>query len=129
MQQDRASAASTVVWFEIPSVDFDRATRFYETIFDTRLGRETIDTMKLGVFPYDRMKGISGAVVHSANLKPAAGGALVYLNCNGKLEAVAGRVKDAGGSIVSPRVDLPNDLGSFYLVRDTEGNVVGLHAA
>jgi predicted enzyme related to lactoylglutathione lyase len=129
MQNEPASAASTVVWFEIPSVDFDRATRFYETIFDAKLGRETVDTMKLGVFPYDRAKGVSGAVVHSPNAKPAAGGTLVYLNCNGKLDAVAGRVKAAGGTLVSPRVDLPNNLGSFYLVRDTEGNVVGLHAA
>jgi predicted enzyme related to lactoylglutathione lyase len=129
MQHEPASAASTVVWFEIPSVDFDRATRFYETIFDAKLGRETVDTMKLGVFPYDRMKGVSGAVVHSPNAKPAAGGALVYLNCNGRLDDVAGRVKEAGGALVSPRVDLPNSLGSFYLVRDTEGNVVGLHAA
>ncbi len=129
MQQEPVSAASTVVWFEIPSVDFERATRFYETIFDAKFGLQTVETTKLGVFPYDPMKGVSGAIVHSPNQKPGTGGALVYLNCNGRLDAVAGRVKEAGGSLVSPRVDLPNNLGSFYLMRDTEGNVVGLHAA
>jgi predicted enzyme related to lactoylglutathione lyase len=126
---DRVANKSTVVWFEIPSADFDRAAKFYETIFGTQLKREGMVGMKLGVFPYDQGNAISGAVIHSDRQKPGATGTVVYLNCNGRLEEVAGRVKAAGGKVLSPRVDLPDAMGSFYMVEDTEGNVVGLHAA
>jgi predicted enzyme related to lactoylglutathione lyase len=129
MSAERVARSSVAVWFEIPSADFDRAARFYETIFATTLRREDMGAMKLGVFPYDQARGISGAVMQSPNRKPGGDGALVYLNCDGKLDAVVGRVKGAGGAVVSPRVDLPDGMGAFYLVRDTEGNVVGLHAA
>ncbi|MFL6640407.1 MAG: VOC family protein, partial [Paraburkholderia graminis] len=37
------SASSKVVaWFEIPSVDFDRAVRFYEAALDVKLNRQEI---------------------------------------------------------------------------------------
>ena len=55
---------NVVVWFEIPAADFDRAATFYETIFDTRLNRETFGGPKMGVFSYDRPK-VSGCVMEA----------------------------------------------------------------
>ena len=39
-------------WFEIPSNDFARATRFYEALFDTTLRIEgaTADLMQMAIF-------------------------------------------------------------------------------
>ena len=56
-------------------------------------------------------------------------GTVVYLNCNGRLDEVAGRVEDAGGKLLTPRVDLPGEMGAIYQIADSEGNRVGLHAA
>jgi predicted enzyme related to lactoylglutathione lyase len=56
-------------------------------------------------------------------------GTVVYLNCNGQLEDVVGRVEKAGGALLTPRVDLPAGMGAFFHIRDSEGNRVGLHAA
>ena len=116
------------VWFEIPSLDFDRAVAFYEAIFSAPLKRETMGEMRMALFPYSP-GAVSGAVIESPNHKPAAGGTLVYLNCNGRLDEVAGRVGSAGGKVLSGKVTLPDEMGDFFIIGDTEGNVLGLHAA
>ncbi len=127
-RDNRDKSRNVVVWFEIASLDFDRAVAFYETIFATPLRREEMGAMRLAVFPYDGT-GVSGAVVGSAQHRPGAGGTLVYLNCDGRLDAVVGRVEAAGGTVLSERVTLPDAMGAFFIVGDSEGNVVGLHEA
>jgi len=120
--------SNVAVWFEIPARNLDRATGFYETILATHLKRETIGETAMAVFPYER-PGVSGAVVAMPAAEAAAGGTIVYLNCDGKLAEVIGRVEAAGGKVLTPRVDLPGEMGSFFHIRDSEGNRIGLHAA
>jgi len=122
-----AERENIAVWFEIPAADFDRAATFYETIFDTRLRRETFGGGRMGVFPYDRPK-VSGAVMEAPELAGQPTGTVVYLNCNGHLDEVAGRVEKAGGALLTERVELPPGMGAFFHIRDSEGNRVGLHA-
>ncbi|MEI9901526.1 MAG: hypothetical protein WDN31_16905 [Hyphomicrobium sp.] len=55
------------------------------------------------------------------------GGTVVYLNCDGRLDEVAGRVEKAGGKLLTPRIDLPRNMGAFLHIRDSEGNRIGLH--
>ena len=123
-----AERDNVAVWFEIPAADFDRAAAFYETIFDTTLKRETFGGPRMGVFPYDRPM-VSGCVMEAPDLAGKAGGTVVYLNCTGHLDEVVGRVEKAGGALLTPRIDLPPGMGSFFHIRDSEGNRVGLHAA
>jgi predicted enzyme related to lactoylglutathione lyase len=119
---------NVVVWFEIPAADFERAAKFYETIFEAKLKRETFGGPKMGVFPYDRPK-VSGCVMEAPELAGKAGGPVIYLNCNGHLDAVVSRVEAAGGAVLTPRIDLPPGMGAYFHIRDSEGNRVGLHAA
>ena len=118
---------NVAVWFEIPAVDFDRAAEFYETIFSAKLKRETFGDKRMGVFPYDR-PGVSGCVMEAPKLVGADTGTVVYLNCNGHLAEVAGRVEKAGGKLLTPRIEIGGDMGAFFHIRDSEGNRVGLHA-
>lgn len=116
------------VWFEIPAADFDRATGFYEALFDASLKREDVGPYRLAVFPYDR-PSISGAVIAGPKLTPAADGSIVYLNVDGRLDETLSRVPALGGSVALPRTELPRDLGAFAHIIDTEGNRVGLHTS
>ena len=50
------------VWFEIPTIDLDRAQRCYETLFDQPLRREDFGGMPMAVFPHEK-PGSSGALV------------------------------------------------------------------
>lgn len=121
------SRTNVAVWFEIPSVDFDRATAFYEALFGVSLRRETIGGGTLGVFPYEQ-PALSGCVINGPMYRPAADGPVIYLNADGKLDDILARVASLGGSVVTPKIALPPGMGFFAHIRDTEGNRVGLHS-
>ncbi|MEO8668940.1 MAG: hypothetical protein ABI399_10510 [Bauldia sp.] len=99
----------------------------YEKIFGTSLKRETFGPQRMAVFPYER-PGVSGAVMEAPHLAGKDAGTVVYLNCDGHLGEIAGRVEKAGGALLTPRIDLPDGMGAFLHIRDSEGNRVGLHA-
>jgi predicted enzyme related to lactoylglutathione lyase len=117
---------NVAVWFEIPAADFDRATRFYETIFGRKLKQESMGPQRMAVFPYDRPY-ISGCVMDAPAMAGSGSGTVVYLNCDDRLAEVAARVEAAGGALLTPKIDLPPGMGAFFHVRDSEGNRIGLH--
>ena len=120
------SGNNTISWFEIPASDFERAVAFYEKIFGKTLKREAMGPMQMAMFPYEQ-PGVSGAVVQGGPYQPGeTKGTVVYLDCDGRLDAVLGRVKDAGGSIAFPKTALPG-MGAYAHIVDSEGNRVGLH--
>jgi predicted enzyme related to lactoylglutathione lyase len=81
----------------------------------------------MAIFPYGD-GGIGGALLLGENAPaPGAQGVLVYLNAEPSIDAVLARVQDAGGRILSPKLELPGDIGFIAQVVDTEGNRIGLH--
>ena len=115
-------------WFEIPVRDLDRAQPFYEALLAQPLRRETMGPQTLAVLPYAK-PGVGGALIAGAQVgAPSTGGALVYLNVNPSLDAAVARGVAAGGRVVTPRVELPGDMGAFVHLLDCEGNRIGLHA-
>jgi predicted enzyme related to lactoylglutathione lyase len=121
-----AEANRAIAWFEIPSVNFERAVRFYETALDTKLRREDFGT-PMALFNYDE-SSTGGCIVESTTLEPSATGVLVYLNARPTVNATLERVKRAGGKVEGPAVQLPKDIGWIGFFTDTEGNRVGLHS-
>ena len=118
---------NTINWFEIPTTDLDRASRFYEAVLGASFKREhSPDTdLHMAVFQGEEAS-VRGALIADKRRKPVSDGALVYLNAR-DLDASLARIDKAGGSVVMPKTDI-GDPGFIALVRDTEGNVVGLHA-
>jgi hypothetical protein len=123
------AARAAINWFEIPVHDLDRAQAFYEALLGEALRRESMGPQTLAVLPYAE-PGVGGALIAGApGLAPGAAGTLVYLNVNPVLDDAVARAVAAGGELVTPRVDLPDGMGSFVHLRDPEGNRIGLHAA
>jgi uncharacterized protein len=120
---------SAINWFEIPVRDMDRAQAFYERMLGKSLRRELMgSSCMLAVIPYEQ-PGVGGALMAGSEApQPATQGALVYLNAEPSLDAALERAVAAGGTITMPRVELPDGMGSFAHVLDTEGNRIGLHA-
>jgi hypothetical protein len=118
------------VWFEIPCADLDRAARFYETILGRNLKKDKLGNPGNGIciFP-SQPGGITGALVKRAFQKPGRAVTMVYLNCDGELDAVIARVSQAGGLILMPRTPVPGGYGAFACLKDSEGNHVGLHTS
>jgi uncharacterized protein len=115
-------------WFEIPTVDIDRAQTFYERILGVPLKREPMGETELAVFPYGGRPHVSGALIRHAECHPAVQGSVVYLSVD-NLEPVLQRVEQHGGDTIVPRTEIPGDMGFFAQFRDTEGNRVGLWSA
>lgn len=117
---------NAINWFEIPCEDLDRATVFYETILGEPMQRQAAEP-PMSFFSSERA-GTGGTLVKRPFQKPGRGGAMVYLNCDGDLDAVLSRVRSAGGLVLMPKTPVPGGHGHFACLRDSEGNHVGLHS-
>ena len=114
-------------WFEIFVGDLERAARFYQTVLGVELRRENEDGRPMALFASAVQDGVGGALVRQPGREPTENGVIVYLDANGKLDASLARVEQAGGKVVMPKTDI-GPPGFIALVRDTEGNLVGLHS-
>ncbi len=122
---------NAISWFEIPATDLARATKFYETIFNTALIPVDMPNIKMRMFPItDMQNGIGGAVVDSGGFhKPSAtDGPLIYLNGNPDLQNILDKVEAAGGKIAVPKTIISEAFGFMAIIIDTEGNRIGLHS-
>jgi predicted enzyme related to lactoylglutathione lyase len=114
---------TVINWFEIPATDLERAARFWEKVLATELKRESFLGTPHAIFGKDPSRG---AVVQDEKLRPAGTGTRIYLDAP-DLDGALGRVKAAGGEVVLGRTAI-GPAGFIGLVKDTEGNVIGLHA-
>lgn len=121
---------NAISWFEIPSTDLDRATKFYEAIFGVSLIVMDMGDIKMRMFPLDDMMGVGGAIVDSGGFhKPSAtDGPLIYLNGNPDVQNVLDKVEKAGGKIMVPKTEISPEYGFMAVFIDTEGNRIGLHS-
>jgi predicted enzyme related to lactoylglutathione lyase len=126
-QQEKQAMKQVINWFEIPAANFERAVTFYENVFATKLRREEVNDMKLGVFPYD-VPGPSGAVCKMPQLQPGPDGTLIYLNAGTDVAPVLARVNANGGTVVLDKTLIRDDIGYIGIFIDSEGNRVGVHA-
>jgi len=119
-----------ISWFEIPTTDLERATKFYEAIFSFTMIPLDMPNIKMRMFPVADQLSVGGALVDSNGFhKPSASdGPLVYLNGNPDLQKVLDKVEAAGGKILVPKTEISPEYGSMAVFFDTEGNRIGLHS-
>ena len=128
MSQAPTASTNAVAWFEIPVRDIDRAQTFYATLLGAPLRREAMGANTLAVFPYSG-SGVGGCLMAGADVvEPSSSGTLVFLDAGPSLDAALARVDAAGGRVATPKVQLPDGMGCYAHITDTEGNRVGLHA-
>ena len=120
-----ADKRSWTNWFEIPVSDFDRAQKFYETVFKMKINAMDFGSFKMGIFPH---KDVGCAIVQGESYNPGTQGATVYLNANPDLTDALGRVESSGCEILQSKKQISPDHGYMALFIDTEGNKVALHS-
>jgi len=122
--------ANPVRWFEIYVQDMNRAKKFYESVFQTKLSKmnSTAKEMDYWTFPPMIMDqaGTSGAIVKMDGVPSGGMGTIVYFGCEDC--AVEGaRAEQFGGKIKDKKMSI-GEFGYISLVFDTEGNLIGLHS-
>ncbi|GAC1351475.1 MAG: VOC family protein [Polyangiales bacterium] len=117
---------NTLNWFEIAVTDMDRAVKFYQDLLGIVLRRELFAGTPNAIFPKEE-KGTGGSLVLDAKRTPGNSGTVVYLDATGQLDEVVKRASSLGGTVLLPTTAI-GDPGFIALIRDSEGNTVGLHA-
>lgn len=118
-------STASLTWFEIPCIDIERAAAFYFSV----LGRELIDhqdDVPMRIFPAGE-EMTTGALVVRPGMHPGASGTIVFLRCESDLDTAMARVEPAGGAVIVPKMPVPGGFGEFFVLRDSEGNSVGVH--
>jgi len=114
-------------WFEIPVKDLDRASKFYEKVFDVKLSPEVMGGMKLAMFPYtEGATGAPGALVVGDSYEPSHAGTVVYFSVEDILETLR-RINTNGGKTLIPKTAI-GQYGFIAQYEDTEGNRLALHS-
>lgn len=114
-------------WFEIPTIDFERAVKFYESVFQIELQRENYGG-EVAVFPGTETSTSGALVAPQEGYVPGPAGAVVYLDAGQDLQPVLERAAKSGGQMLLPKTALPPGMGFYAHILDCEGNRVGLHS-
>jgi predicted enzyme related to lactoylglutathione lyase len=118
---------NAINWFEIPVKNFDRAKKFYGTLFNAEIVVMPHPEYKYGMLPSDMANGVGGGIVEGEGFEPSMKGPLIYLNGGDDLSIPLAKVEAAGGKILLPKTSIgPN--GFMAHITDTEGNKIALHS-
>ena len=114
-----------IVWFDIPVLDLERASNFYQKVLEVKIesygGDSPVAVMEHG--PGD----VSGCLFRGEGEEPSMQGPLLYFNVDGRLEEATRIAGEQGGEVLqAPHSIGPH--GSRSIIRDSEGNRIVLHS-
>ncbi len=115
--------ANTIVWFDLPVLDLQRAIDFYSNVLQTKV---TEEYPGVAVFAHGG-DDVAGCLFFSDTHKPARDGAMLYFNVNGRLDDAVAVARQHGGMIEQP----PHAIGPHgfrSVLIDSEGNRIVLHS-
>jgi uncharacterized protein len=114
-------------WFEIPAINFSRATKFYKGILGLEIQETEMFGTKMGFFPSDQ-KNVTGAIVQGEDYKTSNDGVTIYLNGGKDLQFILDKVARFGGKVIVSKTQISPEMGYFAMFIDTEGNKLALHS-
>lgn len=112
---------------EIPTADFSRAMKFYQSILNVNIEKIDMDGTLMGVLPNEEGT-VNVCLVKGNDYKPTTDGAVVYLNAGNDLQPMLDKVLQNGGQVIVPKTEISPEIGFFAQFIDTEGNRLGLHS-
>jgi predicted enzyme related to lactoylglutathione lyase len=115
------TAASPVVWTEIPVRDLAAARAFYERVLGVAMEEVTMGGTPTAVLPY----GEGGVSMNLQQGEPAADGKGPVIHfAVPDVPAAVERAWEAGGKVLSPVLDIP--IGRMCYCADPDGNRFGV---
>ena len=121
--------SNPICWFEIHIQDMNRAKKFYESVFETRLSKPESPAGGMDYWTFsmeDKGYGATGALVRMVGAPSGGNSTLVYFNCE-DCAVQAKRAADHGGKVFKEKFSI-GQYGFISLVFDPEGNMIGLHS-
>jgi predicted enzyme related to lactoylglutathione lyase len=119
--------SNSVGWFEIYVQDMPRAQGFYEAVFGVELAKLDGPDGEMWAFPGNSERyGAPGSLVKMPGIPSGGNSVLVYFNC-ADCAVQAAKAAQAGGRVEREKFSI-GQYGFIALVKDTEGNMIGLHS-
>jgi uncharacterized protein len=123
---------NSVVHFEIPADDIERAQKFYKELFGWNIekaGEMPYWIAKTGECDENEMPKESGFIngglmERNAEQDPSGVKPVIVIKVEDLTEHLK-KIEEAGGKVVMPAMDV-GDMGHYARIEDTEGNVVGV---
>lgn len=116
-----------VVHFEIHAADPERAAQFYQAAFGWRATH--IPALDYWMLATGEGPGIDGGLLRRRGPEPSEGQPVNAFVCTlgvDNLDAALAGALAAGGTLAVPRMPIPG-VGYVAYMKDTEGNIFGLH--
>ncbi len=129
---------NSIVHFEIPADDVERAQTFYTEIFGWKIKKFDMPaTGSTGGDPYfivhtaetdeKGMVKTPGAINGGMMKRKQPGQPFMnYINVN-SIDEMLVKIKEKGGEICMPKTEIAKGMGWIACFKDTEGNMIGLH--
>ncbi|WP_283687525.1 VOC family protein [Dysgonomonas sp. Marseille-Q5470] len=116
-----------VAFFEIPSVDFNRAVKFYELVLGISFNAMDFGHEKMAFFPEESGK-CPGAISYTPDFNPSKDGVLISFSVE-SIETSLDNVVKSGGKRIIPKTKIEAErVGYFATFIDSEGNSIGLYS-
>lgn len=120
------AGGNPVGWFELYVADMARARAFYTAVFGFAF-TQLESPIELWAFPSQPGGyGAGGALAKIDGLAPGGNSVIVYFGC-ADCSVQAELAARHGGEVVKPKFSI-GQYGHIALVRDSEGNMIGLHS-
>jgi predicted enzyme related to lactoylglutathione lyase len=114
---------NTIVHFEIPADDVQRAKKFYEDAFGWKIS----DPWNMNYFMVETKdkgeEGINGGLMQR---KMPGQPFMNYINVPSIDESLKA-IEKAGGKVAMPKTEIGSGMGWIAAFIDTEGNIMGFH--
>jgi predicted enzyme related to lactoylglutathione lyase len=110
-----------VVYFEFHAPDVPASMRFYEQAFGWKFNRFPGEEEYYSITTGEGSDGINGGLMKSRDNQPRTVNAIQVEN----LDQMLSRVTGAGGTVVVPRMEIPN-VGSVAYCTDPGGLIFGV---
>ena len=117
----KSRTTPSIVWFDIPADDLDRAKKFYSALFGWKIGPFP------GMTEYWHIDTGGGDDTPDGGLmvrKHPEHPITIYVNVKSVTEAVS-KVESLGGKLCVPKTAVPH-MGYFAVCQDTENNTFAL---
>ena len=111
-----------VVHIEIPATDVPGAAQFYESLFGWKIQHAP----EFDYTMWEDGSGYGGGFTKAGH-DGTVGQVLVYID-SGDIDADLGRIEKLGGSVVTPKTEIPG-TGWFALFKDPTGNTLALYTS
>jgi uncharacterized protein len=126
-----AMTKNPFTWVEIYVEDMSRAQKFYETVLGIEMTPMQLPAemgdLEMNIFPWAEGEMMTnGALCKTSEIKPGAGGTIVYFSSEDCAIETA-RVEKAGGKVLQDKFPI-GEYGFCSVVMDTEGNTIGFNS-